>query len=166
MVYSPFPSGSPVLLKFLFSGFTTLSPRQRFFLQRQHFICHPVLSYSWVYSHQVPVSLTRYYGRSCNIASASRPCMCSYYSSSPPAPFRYRRHRAVCIVWCTLGPASASRDVRARCIFRWVVRCVPEPCTRALYAEIIPPGEEARWYGLFSIADKVCICICPVCKAE
>jgi UMF1 family MFS transporter len=30
---------------------------------------------------------------------------------------------------------------------------------RALYAEIIPPGEEARWYGLFSITDKVtCIC--------
>jgi UMF1 family MFS transporter len=27
---------------------------------------------------------------------------------------------------------------------------------RALYAEIIPPGEEARWYGLFSITDKVC----------
>jgi UMF1 family MFS transporter len=26
---------------------------------------------------------------------------------------------------------------------------------RALYAEIIPPGEEARWYGLFSITDKV-----------
>ncbi|KAN0133478.1 Vacuole effluxer Atg22 like domain containing protein [Lactarius tabidus] len=24
----------------------------------------------------------------------------------------------------------------------------------ALYAEIIPPGEEARWYGLFSITDK------------
>ena len=30
---------------------------------------------------------------------------------------------------------------------------------RALYAEIIPPGEEARWYGLFSITDKVCTCI-------
>jgi UMF1 family MFS transporter len=27
---------------------------------------------------------------------------------------------------------------------------------RALYAEIIPPGEEARWYALFSITDKVC----------
>jgi len=25
---------------------------------------------------------------------------------------------------------------------------------RALYAELIPPGEEARWYGLFSITDK------------
>ncbi|KAF8261609.1 autophagy-related protein 22-like protein [Lactarius quietus] len=25
---------------------------------------------------------------------------------------------------------------------------------RALYAEIIPPGEEARWYGLFTITDK------------
>jgi UMF1 family MFS transporter len=35
-----------------------------------------------------------------------------------------------------------------------------QSCTRALYAEIIPPGEEARWYGLFSIADKVCTCIC------
>lgn len=26
---------------------------------------------------------------------------------------------------------------------------------RAIYAEIIPPGEEARWYGLYSITDKV-----------
>ncbi|KAH8829251.1 autophagy-type protein 22 [Flagelloscypha sp. PMI_526] len=25
---------------------------------------------------------------------------------------------------------------------------------RALYAELIPPGEEARWYALFSITDK------------
>lgn len=25
---------------------------------------------------------------------------------------------------------------------------------RAFYAEMIPPGEEARWYGLFSITDK------------
>jgi UMF1 family MFS transporter len=27
---------------------------------------------------------------------------------------------------------------------------------RSLYAEIIPRGEEARWYGLYSITDKVC----------
>jgi len=34
---------------------------------------------------------------------------------------------------------------------------------RALYAEIIPPGEEARWYGLFSITDKVRVfCISPL----
>lgn len=26
---------------------------------------------------------------------------------------------------------------------------------RAFYAELIPHGEEARWYGLFSITDKV-----------
>ena len=26
---------------------------------------------------------------------------------------------------------------------------------RAFYAELIPLGEEARWYGLFSITDKV-----------
>jgi UMF1 family MFS transporter len=32
---------------------------------------------------------------------------------------------------------------------------------RALYAEIIPPGEEARWYGLFSITDKVCVFFRP-----
>ncbi|KAF8966154.1 autophagy-type protein 22 [Flammula alnicola] len=25
---------------------------------------------------------------------------------------------------------------------------------RAFYAELLPPGEEARWYGLFSITDK------------
>ena len=28
---------------------------------------------------------------------------------------------------------------------------------RAFYAEFIPPGEEARWYGLFSITDKVSV---------
>ncbi|SRR6266550_4910136 len=26
---------------------------------------------------------------------------------------------------------------------------------RASYAELLPPGEEARWYALFSITDKV-----------
>jgi hypothetical protein len=26
---------------------------------------------------------------------------------------------------------------------------------RALYAELIPKGEEAKWYALFSITDKV-----------
>jgi len=25
---------------------------------------------------------------------------------------------------------------------------------RAVFAELIPPGEEARWYGLYSITDK------------
>ena len=29
---------------------------------------------------------------------------------------------------------------------------------RAFYAELLPPGEEARWYGLFSITDKVSVC--------
>ena len=36
---------------------------------------------------------------------------------------------------------------------------------RALYAEIIPPGEEARWYGLFSITDKVTLA-CPSVKEQ
>lgn len=26
---------------------------------------------------------------------------------------------------------------------------------RSVFAELIPPGEEARWYGLYSITDKV-----------
>lgn len=26
---------------------------------------------------------------------------------------------------------------------------------RAYYAKLLPPGEEARWYGLYSITDKV-----------
>ena len=37
---------------------------------------------------------------------------------------------------------------------------------RALYAEIIPPGEEARWYGLFSITDKVCVFLPVRWKSE
>lgn len=32
---------------------------------------------------------------------------------------------------------------------------------RAFYAELIPPGEEARWYALFSITDKVRLCPLP-----
>jgi len=27
---------------------------------------------------------------------------------------------------------------------------------RACYAELIPKGEEARWYALFAVTDKVC----------
>jgi MFS-type transporter involved in bile tolerance (Atg22 family) len=33
---------------------------------------------------------------------------------------------------------------------------------RALFAELIPMGEEARWYGLFSITDKVSAVRLPV----
>ena len=33
---------------------------------------------------------------------------------------------------------------------------------RAFYAELIPKGEEAKWYALFSITDKVReFCCCP-----
>ena len=33
---------------------------------------------------------------------------------------------------------------------------------RAFYAELLPPGEEARWYGLFSITDKVSSSFLPL----
>ena len=64
------------------------------------------------------------------------------------------------------------RNVCSRCVF-WSVRFARHvgvdlltTCTgsvygafqgyaRAFYAELLPPGEEARWYGLFSITDKV-----------
>lgn len=37
---------------------------------------------------------------------------------------------------------------------------------RAFYAELIPPGDEARWYALFSITDKVGGSVfCIVCLA-
>ncbi|KAI9463774.1 hypothetical protein F5148DRAFT_194883 [Russula earlei] len=42
---------------------------------------------------------------------------------------------------------SPSRDVRARSISQRAIWCVPKSCARALYAEVVPPGEEARWYG-------------------
>jgi UMF1 family MFS transporter len=32
---------------------------------------------------------------------------------------------------------------------------------RAVFAELIPMGEEARWYGLFSITDKVGVSLLP-----
>lgn len=35
---------------------------------------------------------------------------------------------------------------------------------RAFYAELIPPKEEARWYGLYSITDKVCCERPPPCS--
>lgn len=31
---------------------------------------------------------------------------------------------------------------------------------RAVYSELIPEGEEARWYGLYSITDKVSLAFC------
>ena len=74
--------------------------------------------------------------------------------------FAIWRHWVVCTAWCAMGHTSARRYVLARGTFRWVLRCIPS-YARALYAEIIPPGEEARWCDLFSITDKVCTCICP-----
>ena len=86
------PLASPVLPKFVFQAKfqgSRYSPLMALFSQRRPFICHLALSYSWAYSLQVPVSLARYYGRSYNVASVSRPFVCSYYLSSPPASFRY-----------------------------------------------------------------------------
>ena len=74
--------------------------------------------------------------------------------------FAIWRHWVVCTAWCAMGHTSARRYVHARGTFRWVLRCIPS-YARALYAEIIPPGEEARWCDLFSITNKVCTCICP-----
>lgn len=34
--------------------------------------------------------------------------------------------------------------------------------SRAFYAELIPPGEESRWYGLFSITDKTSSFVGPM----
>src|SRR5216684_5634026 len=39
-----------------------------------------------------------------------------------------RCHRALRTAWRPLGPTCPSRDVRARCIFWWAVRRVPELC--------------------------------------
>ena len=115
-------------------------------LHKDHTVCHPALSYSWAYSHQVLVSLARYYGRSCNVASDSRLCMCSYYSPSPPASFCY-----------TASSGCSHRVVHdGACACQWRYSCSRyisvlygafQSYARTLYAEIIPYDEEARWHG-------------------
>ncbi|KAF7361407.1 Autophagy-related protein [Mycena sanguinolenta] len=68
------------------------------------------------------------------------------------------------------GLTTPRRDVRPCALFRceilsivfflsliWVAGSIYgafQSYARAFYAELLPPGEEARWYGLFSITDK------------
>ena len=95
IVCNPLPTGSCINEVHRCSSFrvhnthSTALLFSKITLHKDHTVYHPALSFSWAYSHQVLVSLARYYGRSCNVASGSRPCVCSYYSSTPPASFCY-----------------------------------------------------------------------------
>ncbi|KAI9452364.1 hypothetical protein BJY52DRAFT_937920 [Lactarius psammicola] len=64
-----------------------------------------------------------------------------------------RHYRTVRAAGHEMGIARACGDVCAHGVLWSVAWRVPE-LSLALYAEVILPGEEARWHGLFSIADK------------
>jgi hypothetical protein len=57
-----------------------------------------------------------------------------------------QRHRVVrTAAWCTMGPVSASGDIRSQYIS--VLYGAFQSYARTLYAEIIPYDEEAQWHG-------------------
>ncbi|SJL06496.1 related to Autophagy-related protein 22-1 [Armillaria ostoyae] len=80
----------------------------------------------------------------------------------------------ILVVLCSAIPAYGclGRNVRLGCLLWYIlfvaaffdailieafIGCVYgafQSYARAFYAELLPPGEEARWYGLFSITDK------------
>jgi hypothetical protein len=65
-----------------------------------------------------------------------------------------RNVRSSGVLWCVSFPilhrAKAKMDFIAGSVYGAF-----QGYARAFYAELLPPGEEARWYGLFSITDKV-----------
>jgi UMF1 family MFS transporter len=96
-----------------------------------------------------------------------------YYSSSPPVSFRYtassgyfffRIHFGVIRLLALRGARWGLRvpaEMSVLAVYFGGLYGAFQSYARALYAEIIPPGEEARWYGLFSITEKVCVFAYP-----
>jgi len=64
-----------------------------------------------------------------------------------------------CMVWqCILVGHDAYFPYRSVLLTSAVIGFVYgafQAYARAFYAELIPKGEEAKWYALFSITDKV-----------
>jgi Vacuole effluxer Atg22 like len=65
-----------------------------------------------------------------------------------------RNVRSRGILWCVSFPILRRSKAKATFIPGSVYGAF-QGYARAFYAELLPPGEEARWYGLFSITDKV-----------
>ena len=56
------------------------------------------------------------------------------------------------------GGLTTQAEMFALAVYFGTVYGAFQGYARAFYAELIPPGDEARWYGLFSITDKVRSC--------
>ena len=56
----------------------------------------------------------------------------------------------------TFGGLTSQEEMFALAVYFGTVYGAFQGYARAFYAELIPRGDEARWYGLFSITDKVC----------
>lgn len=54
------------------------------------------------------------------------------------------------------GGLTTQEEMFGLAVFFGMVYGAFQGYARAFYAELIPRGDEARWYGLFSITDKVC----------
>ena len=54
-----------------------------------------------------------------------------------------------------VGGLTSPREVFGLAVYFGAVYGALQGSARALYARLIPPGDEARWYGLYSITDKV-----------
>ena len=65
-----------------------------------------------------------------------------------------RNVRSRGVLWCVSFLILHRAKAKATCIPGSVYGAF-QGYARAFYAELLPPGEEARWYGLFSITDKV-----------
>ena len=53
------------------------------------------------------------------------------------------------------GGLTSQEEMFALAVYFGTVYGAFQGYARAFYAELIPPGDEARWFGLFSITDKV-----------
>jgi hypothetical protein len=166
-----FPSlAAPALLKFIdvhLSGFTTLtSPVLRFSKTTLHKLhnatqlshtrgrTHTKCRYSWRATMADPATSPQSHVPACAHITHRRRQRHSVI----------RRHRVVRTAWCTMGLRVPVKMFVLAVYFGGLYGAF-QSYARTLYAEIIPLGEEARWYGLFSITDKVCTCICPSARA-
>ncbi|KAH9989266.1 vacuole effluxer Atg22 like-domain-containing protein [Russula vinacea] len=126
---------------FLSDGFTTLTLTALFVsktaLDKVHTVYHSALSLSWTYSHQVLTSL-----RVLILLIIAASVILLYGVIKLFAPRGAR--------WGLRVPV----EIFVLAVYFGGLYGAFQSYARVLYPEIIPLGEEARWYGLFCITDK------------
>ena len=70
------------------------------------------------------------------------------FEGPPPAPGTVEAQKL------RFGGLTRPEEMFVLAVYFGMVYGAFQGYARAFYAELIPPGEEARWYGLFSITDK------------